>query len=51
MRIRIAIALFVLLGLCSVASMKSPDPTRAIVIADGSPLPCWPPGGMCSAQK
>ena len=51
MRIRFAIALFVLLGLCSVASMKSSTEPGPIVVADGSPLPCWPPGSICGVQK
>jgi hypothetical protein len=50
-RIRVAIALFMLLGLCSVASMKPTTDTRPIVVADGSPTPCWPPKTICPTQK
>jgi len=49
MRIRIAIALFMLLGLCSVASMKPAPETR--LISGGGPIPCWPPGAVCPVQK
>jgi hypothetical protein len=51
MRIRVAIALFTLLGFCSVASMKSTTETRPIVVAGGSPTPCWPPGSTCAVEK
>lgn len=51
MRIRIATALFVLLSLCSIVSMRPGPETRPMF--GGNPIPCWPPGNVspCLVQK
>jgi hypothetical protein len=48
MRIRVALALFVFLGACSMISMKTVPEDR--LMFDGSPTPCWPPGIACPPQ-
>lgn len=46
MRIRVALAMFVLLSICSVASMKPVAGNQPMF--GGSPTPCWPPADVCS---